>query len=99
MGGTVSRGHSYCPGMEDHLVGPNSSRLISDHESRGFTVTPLVRSEHLSAVCIRLDPEVSSEGTRPPVASCRVVAGSAFVSGGDGIERAHGRRGRHLAVS
>ncbi len=75
--------------MEIISFGTSSSRSISDHESRGFTVTPLIRSEHLSAVCIRLEP--GGVIGRHKAASRQlfaVVAGSAFVSGGDGVERA-----------
>jgi quercetin dioxygenase-like cupin family protein len=89
MGGTVRRGHNYCRGMEIISFGPSLSRSINDHESRGFTVTPLIWSEYLSAVCIRLEP--GGVIGRHEAASRQlfaVVAGSAFVSGDDGVERA-----------
>jgi quercetin dioxygenase-like cupin family protein len=74
--------------MEIISFGPSSSRSINDHDSCGFTVTPLIRSEHVSAVCIRLEP--GGVIGRHQAASRQlfaVVAGSAFVSGGDGVER------------
>jgi quercetin dioxygenase-like cupin family protein len=74
--------------MEIISFAPSSSRSINDHGSRGFTVTPLIRSEHLSAVCIRLEPGgVIGRHEAADRQLFAVVAGSAFVSGGDGVER------------
>lgn len=85
----MGRGRGYCRGMEIISFGASLSRSIIDHESRGFTVAPLIRSKHLSAVCIRLEPGGvigRHQGTSRQLFA--VVAGSAFVSGGDGVERA-----------
>jgi hypothetical protein len=83
--------------VETFSFEPDSSKSINAHRSSGFTIAPLFRSEHLSAVCIRLEL-VGIIGRHE--ASCRrlfaVMTGSTLVSGDDGVE--HGHSAREAAI-